>query len=30
MTTREIIMRWRGPIGQFLRDTTSEIDLEGA
>ncbi len=23
-------MRWKGPIGQFMRDTTPEIDLEGA
>lgn len=23
-------MRWRGPIADFLRDTTPEIDLEGA
>ncbi len=27
---REVEMRWRGPIGQFMRDTTAEIDLEGA
>lgn len=23
-------MRWRGPIADFMRDTTAEIDLEGA
>jgi hypothetical protein len=30
MTLREVTMRWRGPIAQFLRDETPEIDLEGA
>lgn len=30
MQTREVVMRWRGPIAQFLRDTTPEISLEGA
>ena len=29
-TTREVVMKWRGPIGEFLRDTSPEIDLEGA
>jgi hypothetical protein len=27
---RIVEMRWKGPIGQFMRDTTPEIDLEGA
>lgn len=27
---RVVEMRWRGPIGQFMRDTTAEISLEGA
>lgn len=30
MTTREVVMRWRGPIADFLQDETPEIDLEGA
>lgn len=30
MTAREIVMRWRGPIGRFMQDETPEIDLEGA
>jgi hypothetical protein len=28
--TREVVMRWRGPIAEFLQDETPEIDLEGA
>ncbi|MEY4385594.1 MAG: Phage terminase large subunit [Verrucomicrobiota bacterium] len=28
--TREVVMKWRGPIATFLRDETPEIDLEGA
>jgi hypothetical protein len=28
--TREITMRWRKPISDFMRDETAEIDLEGA
>lgn len=27
---REVTMKWRGPIADFMRDTTPEIDLEGA
>jgi len=27
---RVVEMRWKGPIGAFMRDTTGEIDLEGA
>jgi len=30
VATREVVMKWRGPIAAFLRDTTPEIDLEGA
>lgn len=30
MTERVVNMHWRGPIGQFMRDTTAEISLEGA
>ncbi len=30
MTERIVNMRWRGPIADFLRDTSPEIDLEGA
>lgn len=30
MRTREFTMTWRGPIATFLRDTTPEIDVEGA
>lgn len=30
MTERVVTMRWRGPIADFMRDTTAEIDLEGA
>ena len=30
VATREVVMKWRGPIASFLRDTTPEIDLEGA
>jgi hypothetical protein len=30
MTTRVVEMRWKGPIADFLRDDTPEIDLEGA
>lgn len=30
MTERVVEMRWRGPIADFLRDETPEIDLEGA
>lgn len=30
MATREVEMRWRGPIAAFMRDETPEIDLEGA
>jgi hypothetical protein len=30
VTTREVVMRWRGPISKFLEDETAEIDLEGA
>lgn len=30
MITREVEMRWKGPIADFMRDTTPEIDLEGA
>lgn len=26
----ELRMKWRGPISDFMRDTTEEIDLEGA
>lgn len=29
-TERVVEMRWRGPIADFLRDETPEIDLEGA
>jgi hypothetical protein len=28
--TRTVTMRWRGPIADFMRDTTAEVDLEGA
>ena len=27
---REVTMKWRGPIAEFMRDTTGEISLEGA
>jgi hypothetical protein len=30
MAERVLEMRWRGPIADFLRDETPEIDLEGA
>lgn len=30
VTQRHVNMRWRGPIGAFMRDETPEIDLEGA
>ncbi len=30
LVERVVEMRWRGHIGQFLRDETPEIDLEGA
>ena len=30
MSERVVEMRWKGPIAAFMRDTTPEIDLEGA
>jgi len=30
ITINNVRLTWRGPIAQFLRDTTEEIDLEGA
>lgn len=30
MIIRKVEMRWRGPIGVFMQDTTPEISLEGA
>lgn len=30
LAPRIVQMRWRGPIAEFMRDTTGEIDLEGA
>ena len=30
METHEIEMRWRGPIAQFMVDTTPEVNVEGA
>ena len=30
VAVREVTMRWKGPIASFMRDTTPEIDLEGA
>lgn len=30
MTDKVVTMRWRGPIAEFMRDQSAEIDLEGA
>jgi hypothetical protein len=30
VSAREVTMHWKGPIADFMRDTTPEIDLEGA